>query len=96
MKDECGGTPISEFVGPKPKSYMLIDINNCEKSVHKGHKFNFKSNEFKNLVNNKKVISHPIKKVRSKKYIIYIKNSNKIYLSCYDDKITYKKYIFFS
>ena len=90
MKDECGGTPISEFVGPKPKSYTLIDINNCEKSVHKGHKFNFKSNEFKNRVYNKKVISHPIKKATSKKYIIYTQNSNKISLSCCDDKIHIK------
>ena len=86
MKDECGGTPISEFVGPKPKSYTLIDINNCEKSVHKGHNFNFESSEFKNVVNNKKVISHPMKKITSKKHIIYTQNSNKTSLSYYDDK----------
>ena len=71
MKDEYGGTPISEFVWPKPKSYTLININNCEKSVHKGHNFNFESSEFKNVVNNEKVISHPMKKVTSKKHIIY-------------------------
>ena len=86
MKDEYGGTPISEFVWPKPKSYTLIHINNCEKSVHKGHNFNFESSEFKNVVNNKKVISHPMKKITSKKHIIYTQNSNKTSLSYYDDK----------
>ena len=72
MKDEYGGTPISEYAGAKPKSYTLIDINNCEKSTHKGHSSNFKSSEFKDIINNKKVIRHPMKKITSKiiKYIL--------------------------
>ena len=37
MKDEYGGTAIYEFIGPKPKMYSIRDINNCEKSVYKGH-----------------------------------------------------------
>ena len=31
MKDEYGGTAIYEFVGPKPKMYSILDVNNCEK-----------------------------------------------------------------
>ena len=54
MKDEYGGNPILEYVGAKPKSYTLIDINNYEKSVHKGHTSNFKSSKFKDVVNDKK------------------------------------------
>ena len=42
IKDEYGRTPILEYVGAKPKSYTLIDINNCEKSVHKGQAANLK------------------------------------------------------
>ena len=34
MKDEYGGTPIIEFISPKPKLYTVIDVNNYEKSVH--------------------------------------------------------------
>ena len=86
MKDEYGGTPISEYAGAKPKSYTLIDINNCEKSTHKGHSSNFKSSEFKDIINNKKVIRHPMKKITFKNHKIYTQESNKISLSCFDDK----------
>ena len=86
MKDEYGGTPISEYAGAKPKSYTLIDISNCEKSTHKGHSSNFKSSEFKDIINNKKVIRHPMKKITSKNHKIYTQESNKISLSCFDDK----------
>ena len=40
MKDEYGGTAIYEFIGPKPKMYSIRDVNNCEKSVYKGHNSN--------------------------------------------------------
>ena len=86
MKDEYGGTPILEYVGAEPKSYALIDINNYEESVHQGHSSNFQSSKFKDVVNNKNVIRHPMKKITSKKLIIYTEDSNKIFLSCFDDK----------
>ena len=31
MKDEYGGIPIYEFIGPKPKMHSILDVNNCEK-----------------------------------------------------------------
>ena len=86
MKDEYGGTPVIEFVSPKPKSYTLIDVNNYEKSTHEGHSYNFKSSEFKDVINNKKVFRHTIKKIVSKNQKIYTQESNKISLSCFDDK----------
>ena len=86
MKDEYGGTPIVEFILPKPKSYTLIDGDNYEKSRHKSHSPSFKSSKFKDVVNNKKVIRHPMKKITSKKHKIYTQESNKISLSCFDDK----------
>ena len=63
MKDEYGGKAIYEFASPKPKSYtVIIDENNCEKSVHKGLSSNFKSSEFKDIINNKKIVRHSMKK----------------------------------
>ena len=86
MKDEYGGTPIIEFISSEPKSCTLIDVNNYEKSTHKGHSSNLKSSEFRDVVNNKKVIKHPMKKIISKNHKIYTHHSNKISLSCFDDK----------
>ena len=37
IKNEYGGIHISEYAGLKPKSYTVIDVNNYEKSTHKGH-----------------------------------------------------------
>ena len=54
MNDEYGGTPVLDYVGAKPKSYALININNYEKSVHKVHTSNFKSSKFKDVVNDQK------------------------------------------
>ena len=90
MKDEYGGKNIFEFAAPKPKSYTLIDENNYEKSTHKGHTSNFKSNEFKVVLFNKKVFRHTMKKIRSKNHKIYTQKRDKISLSCYDGK-RYKK-----
>ena len=56
MKDEYGGTVICEFIGLKSKMYSLLDVNNYEKSTHKGHNSYISSNEFKDTLINKKVI----------------------------------------
>ena len=90
MKDEYGGTVIYEFAAPKPNSYTVIDENNCEKSVHEGHTSNFKSSEFKDAINNKKVVRHRMKKITSKSQEIYTQDSTKISLYFFDDK----RYIF--
>ena len=75
MKDEYSGTTILEYEGAKPKSYTLIDVNNYEKSTHEGHSYNFKSSEFKDVINNKKVFRHTIKKIESKNQKIYTQES---------------------
>ena len=75
MKDEYSGTTILEYEGAKPKSYTLIDVNNYEKSTHEGHSYNFKSSEFKDVINNKKVFRYTIKKIESKNQKIYTQES---------------------
>ena len=77
---------IFEFASSKPKSYTIIDENNCERSDHKGHTSNFKSSEFKDALFNKKVFRHATKKITSQNHEIYTQESSKISLSCYDDK----------
>ena len=37
MKDKYGGTAIWDYTGTKSKMYSIRDVNNYEKSVHKGH-----------------------------------------------------------
>ena len=86
MKDEYGGKFIFEFAAPKTKSYTVIDENNLEKSVHKGHTSIFKSSEFKDVVFNKNIFRHPMKKISSKNHKIYTQESDKVFLSCFDDK----------
>ena len=86
MRDAYGRKTIYEFASSKPKSHTIINENNCEKSVHKGHSSNFKSSEFKDVINNKKVARHSMKKITSKNHKIYTQDSNKTSLSCYDDK----------
>ena len=57
-----------------------------KKSTHKGHTSNFKSNKFKDVLFNKNIFRHTMKKIRSKNHKIYTEKSDKISLSCYDDK----------
>ena len=86
MKHKNGGAPIIEFISSKPKSNTVIDVNNYEKIVHKGHNSNIKSDEFKDVINNKKVIRHPMKEITFKNYKMYTQENNKISLSYFDDK----------
>ena len=86
MKDEYGGTAIYEFIGPKPKMYSIRDINNCEKSVYKGHNSNIGHDEFKDTLINKKVIEHIMKGIKPFNHRMYTYESNKISLSVFDDK----------
>ena len=45
---------------------MQIIAKNCDE----GHNSNIESDEFKDVINNKKVIRHPMKKIRSKNHNI--------------------------
>ena len=63
IKDEYGGKNVLEYAASKSKSYTIIDENNHEKSVNKGPNSNIKSNEFKGVIDNKKVVRHRMKKI---------------------------------
>ena len=86
MKDEYRGTAIWDYTGTKSKMYSIRDVNNYEKSVHKGHNSSIKNEEFKDVQSNKKVIRHKMRGFKSINHKIYTYKSNKTSLSCYDDK----------
>ena len=56
IKDEYGGKIIWKFIGPKPKMYSILDVNNHQKSLYKGHNFNIRHDEFKDKYFNKKLL----------------------------------------
>ena len=85
MKDEYPGQVILEFYGLKPKSCIII-TNKSEKCKHKGHSFNFSSDEYKAALFDKKVLRHPMKKIISKNHNIATQISNKRSISCFYDK----------
>ena len=85
-KDEYGGTAIYKFTGTKSKMYSILDVNNWEKSVYKGHNSNIGHNEFLDVHSNKRVIRHIMKGIKPFNHKMYTCESNKTSLSAYDDK----------
>ena len=66
MKDEFKGKIISEFVGLKSKMYSLISVNDEEVTKAKGINKKLKHKEFADVLFNKKVIRHNMKRILSK------------------------------
>ena len=84
MKDEFNGNKIEEFVGLNSKMYSLIS-NNWEMNKAKGVNLMLRHWEYVDVLINKKVLRHKIKRVLSEKHSIGSYVLNKIGLSCYDD-----------
>ena len=85
MKDEFNGNKIDEFVELKSKMYSLIS-NDWEVNKAKGVNLMLKHKEYVDVLFNKKVLRHKMKRISSEKYNIGSYLSNKISLSYYDDK----------
>ena len=85
MKDEFNGNKIDEFVELKSKMYSLIS-NDWEVNKAKGVNLMLKHKEYVDVLYNKKVLRHKMKRISSEKYNIGSYLSNKISLSYYDDK----------
>ena len=86
MKDKHGGAIIDQFIGLKSKMYSIKKINGNESSTTKGVNIATEFNEFKDVLFNKKVIRHKMKRTQAKKYKIGTYEIDKISLSCFDDK----------
>ena len=86
MKNEFNGNKIDAFVGLKSKMYSLI-TNNMEINKAKGINLKLKHKEYIEVLFNKKILRHKMKRILSERHNIGSYVINKISLSCYDDKI---------
>ena len=86
MKDEYGGKSILKFVGLKSKMYSILDESKNEKSKNKGHNAFIEFQEFYNTLFQKKILRHQMRGVKSKNHNLGTYKTNKISLSCFDDK----------
>ena len=85
MKNEFNGNKIDEFVGLKSKMYSLIN-GNLEVNKAKGVNLMLRHREYADVLFNKKVLRHKTKRILSERHSIGTYLSNKVSLSCYDDK----------
>ena len=86
MKDEYVRAIIDQFIGLKSKMYSIKKINGIESSTAKGVNIATEFNEFKDVLFNKKVIRHKIKRIQAKNHKIGTYEIDKISLSCFDGK----------
>ena len=86
MKDVYGGVGIDEFIGLKSKTYSVKKIVGGESSTAKRVNIATEFNAFKDVLFNKKVIKHKMKRIQAKKDKIGTYESDRIFLSCFDDK----------
>ena len=86
MKDENDGAIINQFIVLKSKMYLIKKIDVSQSSTTKGVNIASKFNEFKDVLFNKKVIRHKMKRMQAKKHKIGTYEIDKMYLSCFDDK----------
>ena len=70
IKDEFGGFIATEFVGIKLKMYSIKKINDKELNTAKGVNIATEFNEFKDVLFNKKIIRHKMKRIQAKKHKI--------------------------
>ena len=66
MKDEFSGVIINKFIGLKPKMYLIKKNDGSELNTAKGVNIATEFNEFKDVLFNKKIIRHKMKKFKLK------------------------------
>ena len=86
MKNESEGKIIVEFVGLKSKIYSMKNIDGKEPITEKGVNIATEFNEFKDMLFNKKIIRHKMRRIQGKKHKMGTYVINKISLSVFDDK----------
>ena len=86
MKDEFNGTKISEFIGLKSKMYPLVSVDNKEVKKAKGVNKKLRHKESLDVLFNKSIARHSMKRIRIKLHEIGTYDIFKIPLSYFDDK----------
>ena len=67
--------------------YSIKKVDGSESSTTKGVNIATEFNEFKDVLFNKKVIRHKMKRIHTKKHKIGTYEIDKISLSCFDDGV---------
>ena len=86
MKDQFNGVKISEFVGLKSEMYSLISVDDKEVTKAKAINKKLRHKYYLNVLFNKKVVRHIMKRTQSKLHEIGTYDVYKVSLSCFDDK----------
>ena len=91
FKDKASGIPIVEFIGLKSKMYSYVKDNDKGHKTTKGIKRvviknNIKHEDYKNTLLNNKQLHHKMKTIRSHEHQLGSYETNKVSLSCFDDK----------
>ena len=86
MKAVYRGIPINKFLGFKSKMHFMLSDDGKESNPAKEVKIATEFNEFKDILFNKKVIRHKMKRIQSKKHKNGTYEINKKSLSFFDDK----------
>ena len=86
MKDEYGGVIIDESIGLKSKMYSIKKIDRGESSTAKGVNVATEFNEFNDVLFNKNIVRHKMKRIQAKRQRTGTNEIDKISLSCFDDK----------
>ena len=76
MKDVHKGNPISEFVG-EWKMHAILSNDGKKSNVPKGVNIAIDIDEYKNILFNKKIIRHKMRRTQSKKHKIGTMKSTK-------------------
>ena len=86
MKDEFGGVIVIEFIGLKSKLHSMKKMDGKECNTAKGVSIAAEFDKFKDVLINKKIIRHKMKRIQTKKHKIGTYEIDKISLSCFDGK----------
>ena len=86
MKGEFNGVKIVEVVGLKSKTYSVISSDDKKVNKARGINKKLRRDEYLDVLFNKKVVRHNMKRIQSILHKIGTYGVLKISLSCFDDK----------
>ena len=86
IKDEFSRFIVDEFVGLNAKMKSMKKTDRKESITTKEVNIATEFNEFKDVLFNKKIISHKMRRTQSKKHKLGTYEIDKISLPCFDDK----------
>ena len=86
MKGEFGGVIVNEFVGLKSKIFSMKKVDGKEYNTAKGLSIATEFDKLKDVLFNKNIIRHKMKRIQSKKHKLGTYEIDKISLSCFDNK----------